>query len=139
MSDTANWRLDRHIPSDTQEGFDIIRQVAEQLSARSWSEPEVFAVHLALEEALVNAIKHGNAGQSDKLVHVVIDITPDKFACAVTDQGIGFDPNCVPDPTDDENLCRDCGRGIALMREFMDEVRFVDCGNSVHMTLTRKR
>lgn len=138
MSD-ATWELDLEIPSETENGFQIIRQVTERLAALTWSEPEVFGVHLALEEALVNAIKHGNASQSEKTVHISIRLNEQEFNCTITDQGHGFDPNQIPDPTSEENVCRDCGRGIALMREFMDEVRFLGAGNRVEMSRRRQQ
>ncbi len=135
----APWELDVIIPSESEYGFQIIRQVTDQLASLAWSEPEVFGIHLALEEALINAIKHGNECQSNKTVHVNIVLTHDEFRGSVTDQGSGFDPEAVPDPTCENNVCRDCGRGIALMREFMDEVRFVGCGNRVEMSRQRRQ
>ena len=93
----------------------------------------LFAIKLALEEGLNNAIKHGNRSDPHKAVEVQYRIAPDRVEIAITDQGSGFDPNVVPDPTADENIEKPTGRGIMLMRAYMDEVRFSPAGNQVQM------
>jgi len=121
------------IPSDTAEARRVQEAIEGMLRQRAASDQEVFSVRLALEEALVNAIKHGNQMDRAKSVHVCYRLLPDRFEVHITDQGQGFDPNEVPDPTAVENLERPCGRGLMLMRHYMSEVQYNDRGNSVSM------
>src|SRR5262249_31303404 len=94
---------------------------------------DIFGIRLALEEALVNAIKHGNNMDRAKTVRISYRVARDRFDIVITDQGPGFDPADVPDPTAVENLERPCGRGLMLMRHYMSEVAFLDSGNAVRM------
>ena len=126
------------IPSDLVEARRVqteIEQALHQVSA--FSEREIFAIRLAVEEALVNAIKHGNQMDRAKKVRVHYRVTSGFFEVRVTDEGIGFDPDDVPDPTAVENLERPCGRGLMLMRYYMNEVSFSGSGNSVFMRKLR--
>jgi len=121
------------IPSDTAEARRIQEDVERLLQARKASEQEVFSVRLALEEALVNAIKHGNEMDRSKKVYVSYRLCGDRLEVRITDEGKGFDPSDVPDPTAIENLERPCGRGLMLMRHYMTEVEYNQSGNSVSM------
>lgn len=95
---------------------------------------EEHAIELALEEALNNAVVHGNRRDPRKLVQVLCRCELGKGVFVVVkDQGQGFDPNAVPDPTVAENNSADHGRGIWLMRVAMDEVSFECGGTEVHM------
>lgn len=113
------------------------RKVLGLLKSHAYSEDDVFAVRLAFEEALINAMKHGNRMDPDLNVHLAYRVTPECVEIRVADEGCGFDPCCVPDPTCDENLARPCGRGVMLMRSYMDEVEFSSGGNQVHMVKYR--
>ena len=90
---------------------------------------------VGLTEALSNAMLYGNGSDPQKRVRVEVDIKVQEVAVRVTDQGSGFDPTTVPDPTHPDNISKTGGRGIFLMRALMDEVRFNDQGNSVTMVL----
>ncbi len=91
-------------------------------------------VELAIEEALNNAVVHGNRMDPQKLVRIRCHCDPGKgISLVVKDQGQGFDPNVVPNPLSSENLSADHGRGIWLMRVAMDEVSFERGGTEVHM------
>src|SRR5262249_61497391 len=98
------------IPSDPAEARHIQDRIEQLLQARHTSDQELFGIRLALEEALVNAIKHGNGMDRSKKVHVAFFLHADRFEIHVTDEGTGFDPGDVPDPTAVENLERPCGR-----------------------------
>jgi serine/threonine-protein kinase RsbW len=138
MSDSGpRYSCDLAIPSDSAEARRIQEEIERQLKACHFSEHEIFSVKLALEEALVNAIKHGNQLDHTKKVHIAYDIKPERFDILITDEGCGFDPAEVPDPTAVENLERPCGRGLMLMRYYMNEVSFNTTGNSVFMTKVR--
>ena len=95
------------------------------------------AVRLALEEAVVNGLRHGNGGDPTKRVRVRCLLWPDALLAEVEDEGPGFDPGRVPDPTLPENLDRPGGRGLLLMRHYMTWVRFSGRGNCV--TLCKDR
>ena len=103
-----------------------------------FSSAECFAVKLALEEALANAIKHGNRSDPEKQVFLEVFVDPDGLRITIEDQGMGFDPEDVPDPTLDENLEKPYGRGVMLMRAYMNEVQFNDLGNAVTMIKYRE-
>ena len=90
---------------------------------------------VGLTEALSNAMLYGNGSHPQKRVRVEVDIKVEEVAVRVTDQGSGFDPTTVPDPTLPDNISKTGGRGIFLMRALMDEVRFNDQGNSVTLVL----
>lgn len=134
MTDHAwNWSIDTRIPSIPAEGKRIVDELLQKLSECGWEEHDVFGIHLAVEEALVNAIKHGNQDNPEKFVDVILRLSSEKFYIKVTDQGKGFNPMEVPDPTDDDNIDLPSGRGLMLMRSFMSMVEYNDIGNSVQM------
>jgi sigma-B regulation protein RsbU (phosphoserine phosphatase) len=103
------------------------------LSARGYGERALFAVKLALEEAIINAIKHGNQLDTTKKVDVDFTIGENKVEISVADEGEGFDPESVPDPRMEENIEAHSGRGLLLMRAYMDSVNFNEKGNRVTM------
>jgi serine/threonine-protein kinase RsbW len=115
----------------------VMDGIASTMSAGGYSSRDVFAVRLALEEAVVNAIKHGHQGDPSKVVRVLYGVGPQQVVLVVEDQGPGFRPEDLPDPLDPENLERACGRGVFLMRHYMDEVKYNDRGNCV--TLCKRR
>jgi len=93
-----------------------------------------FAIELALREALANAVLHGNRQDSGKQVHVRCDCDESSgISLVVRDEGPGFDPAKVPDPLAPENLGAEHGRGILLMKQFMDEIHYEMGGREVHM------
>jgi serine/threonine-protein kinase RsbW len=94
---------------------------------------ELFAIRLALEEALVNAIKHGHKGDASKEVQLRYYLASACLLVEVEDQGAGFQPQEVPDPFAAENLERSSGRGLLLMRNYMTWVRYNERGNRVTM------
>ena len=108
-----------------------------QLEEYGYAQDDVFAVHLALEEAFYNAVKHGNRMDSTKQVKLDFVVGPDQVEVSMTDNGGGFDPNNVPDCRLGENLYKTEGRGILLMRSYMDVVEFNKQGNGVHMVRYR--
>lgn len=108
-------------------------EILEGLKQSGFSEEDVFSVHLAVEEAFINAIDHGNDMDPDKNIEIQYKIESDHVEITVTDEGPGFDPNVVPDPRCGDNLYKANGRGLLLMRAYMDSVEFNETGNSVHM------
>ena len=90
---------------------------------------------VGLTEALSNAMLYGNSHDPSKRVLLEIAFQLGCIQARVTDQGSGFDPRAVPDPTEPENLTKPCGRGLFLMRQLMDEVWYNDQGNQVTLVL----
>lgn len=120
-------------PSDTSIGLDVQDQILDQLRERKFSEKIVFGIRLALEEAIINAIKHGNKLDPAKQVRVSYTIDDEHFLIEIEDEGPGFDPSRIPDPTAPENLERPSGRGLLLMRAYMTECEFLQRGNVCRM------
>ena len=131
------WEFDRQIPSRTDGCPQVIKALLDALEEFNWGDEDRFAIRMAIEEALVNAIKHGNEGSPDKPVHVVMRFSDTLFYAKITDQGAGFDPGCVVDPTADENVDKPNGRGVMLMKTFVDSVNYNGTGNEVEMTKRR--
>ena len=138
MLDPWLWRYDRVIASDPVAARQVLDEVLLQLEARHWQQRDIFAVHLATEEALINAIHHGNGSDVRKNVRVVCLLGGDRIRIEITDEGRGFDPSALPDPTCDDHLHTPCGRGVMLMRAFMSRVEFNACGNCVTMEKERE-
>ncbi len=115
----------------------IVARLLEELEQHQWADHDVFAIHLAVEEALVNAIKHGNHKDPSKSVQFTCRMSGDRIEIQITDEGDGFDPDAVPDPTDEENLEIPSGRGLMLMRCYMSSVEFNPRGNRVTMVKLR--
>ena len=112
---------------------DVEAGILEAATAHGYCSKNTFAIRLALREALENAFKHGTRNRHDASVRIRYDITRERTTIVVTDPGAGFDPGDLPDPTLDENLERRSGRGILLIRSYMDEVAFSDKGNEIRM------
>jgi serine/threonine-protein kinase RsbW len=139
MPDPWIWRCDRVIPSDTAAGRQLLDEVLAHLEAEHWVQHDIFGVHLAMEEALVNAIQHGNRLDARKNVHVSCRMAPDRVQIEIADEGPGFNPNVLPDPTCSDRIHKPGGRGVMLMRAFMNRVEFNDKGNCVVMEKQRAR
>jgi serine/threonine-protein kinase RsbW len=117
---------------------EVCKQILSKLKANDFGPEDIFAVHLALEEAFINAIKHGNKMDPNKEIRIDYSVSLDKVEISMTDGGEGFDPDSVPDPRYGDNLYRPGGRGLFLMRAYMDEVEFNDRGNGVRMVRYKK-
>jgi serine/threonine-protein kinase RsbW len=96
-----------------------------------------FAIRLALEEGLSNAFKHGNKNDPGKKVELACRIELNTVEIDIQDEGEGFDPNSVPDPTAEENIEIPAGRGLTLIRAFMTEVEIYPPGNRMRMKYVR--
>jgi len=125
------------IASDLSAARHLQGELERSLHSLHFAEADIFAIKMAVEEALVNAIKHGNQMNPAKSVSIAYQIRPERFDVRITDEGPGFDPCDVPDPTAPENLERPCGRGLLLIRHYMSEVTFSDRGNTIAMSKVR--
>jgi serine/threonine-protein kinase RsbW len=114
--------------------------VAEFVSRARISEDAAFGIDMAVREAVTNAVLHGNRQDVSKFVDITLKSLPDAIEISVHDQGAGFNPNEVPDPTAEENILKTSGRGIFFMRSFMDEVDWLirpEGGTTVRMLKRR--
>ncbi|TWT60233.1 ATP-binding protein [Rubinisphaera italica] len=121
------------IPSDEAAALDVQDQIIELLESFSFSDRDLFSIRLALAEAITNAIRHGNRMDPSKTVTFKWAVTAQRISVNITDEGTGFDPASLIDPTEEENLERPGGRGVLLIRNFMDEVIYNAQGNSLTM------
>jgi serine/threonine-protein kinase RsbW len=132
MADGAwKWLIDEQIPSDPDVGRSFVERLLRQLESDNWQSEDIFGINLAVEEAMVNAIKHGNKCSPDKKVHVLFQLNDQVVRVQITDEGEGFCPEEVPDPTCEDRLEIPGGRGLMLMRHCMSTVIYNDRGNRV--------
>ncbi len=129
------------IPSDVGYIERVVEMVRRQVAVMSFDARHVMLnVPVALTEALSNAILRGNGDEPGKHVHVRVSMTTRRLVMEVKDEGRGFDlERCTRDPTSPENVEREDGRGLFLMRSLMDSVeRYDEDGNVVRLTLNRR-
>jgi serine/threonine-protein kinase RsbW len=120
-------------PSDLGASREVHRAVMDRVEAMKYDEQSTFAIRLALEEGIMNAMKHGNKMDAGKTVHVEVKVTPRSTQIIIEDQGKGFDRTDVPDPCAAENLLKCSGRGLLLMEAYMDKVQYTRGGRRVKM------
>ncbi|MCZ2341610.1 MAG: ATP-binding protein [Bacteroidales bacterium] len=126
------------ILSDLSDARRLQDEIEEALQSNGYGESDIFSIRLALEEALVNAIKHGNQLDPVKRVTINYTISPDQFHVRIEDEGPGFIPEELPDPTDPQFIDRPCGRGVFLIRNYMTSVEYHGRGNVITMSKNRK-
>ncbi len=120
--------------NDRQAISELIDQILDQAVDAGLKDAAIFAVRLAIEEAITNAFVHGHEHvQGDKPIRVEYKVIEKEIQIAIEDQGPGFVPTEVPDPTLIENLSKPFGRGVMLMKAYMTEVLYNSKGNRVKM------
>lgn len=134
MQAVAQMVKDLEITSNPDRIYEVEQFIEEIHESLGFKEDVFGNVVVAVTEAVNNSIFHGNQGDSSKLVRIHCEsLNPYRILFAVEDQGAGFDPNTLPDPTSPENLMRESGRGVFLMRSLADEIRFENEGRRVEM------
>jgi serine/threonine-protein kinase RsbW len=127
-------QIEAWMPSEIKAISPLVNRLMRLIEGSHCVAGEESAVELALDEALDNAVIHGNRVDRQKLVQVLCRCELGKgVSVVVKDQGQGFDPSAVPDPTAPENIGAEHGRGIWLMKSVMDEVSFERGGTEVRM------
>ena len=121
------------IPSDDKAIRPVQKRILDDVIRHGFNTHSLFAIRLSLEEALRNAIIHGNRLDRKKKVHVQAKVSPLRVEITVEDEGSGFKRKTVPDPTLDENIHKCSGRGILLMEAYMNSVRWTRGGRRVKM------
>jgi serine/threonine-protein kinase RsbW len=117
----------------TEEVADLLTDVTGAMEEVGYGARDTFAVRLALQEAVINAVKHGHGNDPRKQARIWWAVSASAVMLVVEDDGAGFDPDRVPDPCLPENRERPGGRGVFLMRSYMSWVRFNGAGNGVGM------
>ncbi|MCA9293796.1 MAG: ATP-binding protein [Phycisphaerales bacterium] len=126
------------VPNDPRALQAVKEEVLAAVSERAYPEAAAFAIRLALEEAVQNAYQHGNQSDPARTVGFEWRIAEKSMTVTIEDEGTGFTPGVVPDPTDPERLEIPSGRGLLLMRAYMTDVQYNDRGNRVTMTYERQ-
>jgi serine/threonine-protein kinase RsbW len=117
-----------------------IEAIAEKMAAHAgFDEDTTFHITMAVREAAVNAVLHGNEYDPSRQVTASFEDTGSDLVFTITDQGKGVDPEALPDPLAEENLLRGTGRGIFLIRSFMDEVHFRQLHPGTELTMVKHR
>ncbi len=135
MSDVFRQRF--VMPSRREALESAEREVLSALNRLGYDSASVFAVRLAMEEGLTNAFRHGNKENPSRSITMYCEIDSRQVLLEIEDEGEGFDPESVPDPTATENLDIPAGRGLMLMRSFMAEVSIHPPGNRLTMRYAR--
>lgn len=130
-----NWRerIEFELPSAIAPMHSILNYLLERVAKMGVIHPERSNVFVALDEAFVNAVKHGNRFNHEKLVRITAEVSPREARFSVEDEGEGFDVSQIPDPLDPANLFKTSGRGVLLMYNIMDEVKYNERGNRLEM------
>jgi serine/threonine-protein kinase RsbW len=124
----------------TLESVDTVEQTAQEFAVRAgFDEDTVPNIAMAVREAAVNAVLHGNAYNPGKQITASFETNSDSLIVRIADQGSGLDPDNVPDPLAPENILRGSGRGIFLIKAFMDEVHFRQLHPGTELTLIKHR
>jgi serine/threonine-protein kinase RsbW len=121
------------IPSDYGASREVQMKIIDDVERHGFHQQALFAIRLALEEAMRNAIKHGNQHDRNKKVHVEAIVTPGEARILIEDEGRGFRRSRVPDPTLPKNLEKCSGRGILLIEAYMNEVKWSRGGRRLEM------
>jgi serine/threonine-protein kinase RsbW len=125
--------IEFELPSDLSLMNGVLHYLIERVSALGIIKPDSSNLFIALDEAFVNAVKHGNGGDHSKLVRISADLSINEARFTIEDEGTGFKINEVPDPLDPANLFKTSGRGVLLIYNIMDVVEYNERGNRLTM------
>lgn len=131
------WSYERAFPSSMDTAHGLIDQVIAEVEKRNWSSKDLFAAQMALEEAFVNAVMHGNRFDPAKNVSFYCELTEARIFFRIGDEGPGFDPTTIPDPRADERVTVASGRGVLLIKSFATNVSWNDKGNIISVEKIR--
>jgi serine/threonine-protein kinase RsbW len=139
LPDSATSRASLTLGSSI-ESVDVVERTAEEFAERAGFDPDTVPnIAMAVREAAVNAVLHGNAYDPTKQITASFETNADALIVRIADQGPGLDPDTIPDPLAPENILRGSGRGIFLIRAFMDEVHFRQLHPGTELTLIKHR
>ncbi len=130
-------KIQFEVPSVISLMHNILNYLMKRVEKVGVVNPETSNLFVALDEAFVNAVKHGNKFDSGKLVRITADVSPEEARFTIEDEGDGFDVAEIPDPLDPQNLFKTSGRGVLFIYNIMDEVKYNKRGN--RLTMVKKR
>jgi len=125
--------LERRLPNRLEHVNAFIKEALDQFGKLSLPPSDIFHLKLVLEEALTNAMRHGNRLNPDLFVDVSVELEGERLVMKVKDEGGGFDFSKIPDPTHQDNKEKPNGRGVFLIKQLMSEVEFFDGGSGIRM------
>ena len=126
-------KIEFELPSDLSLMNGVLHYLIERVARLGVIKPDRSNLFIALDEAFVNAVKHGNKNDPAKLVRITADLSPQEARFTIEDEGEGFDPATIPDPLDPANLFKTSGRGVLLIYNIMDKVEYNERGNRLTM------
>jgi CheY-like chemotaxis protein/anti-sigma regulatory factor (Ser/Thr protein kinase) len=126
-------RIEFELPSDLSLMNGVLHYLIERVALLGVIKPERSNLFIALDEAFVNAVKHGNRNDPSKLVRITADLSVKEARFTIEDEGEGFNVKEIPDPLDPSNLFKASGRGVLLIYNIMDEVEYNERGNKLTM------
>ncbi len=126
-------KIEFELPSDLSLMNGVLQYLLERVSRLGLIKPERSNLFIALDEAFVNAVKHGNKNDPHKIIRITAELSPREACFTVEDEGSGFNLREIPDPCDPANLFKTSGRGVLLIYNIMDEVEYNAQGNRVKM------
>ena len=128
-----------HTMESTLDSVNKAEEMADKAASQAgFDEDARGGISMAVREAMINAVMHGNGYSADKRVKLSFEQSGDDLVITIRDEGAGMDPDSVPDPLAPENLMKQSGRGIFLMRAFMDDVRFRKLEPGTEITLIKR-
>ncbi len=135
LNSLVHEKIEFELPSDLSLMNGILEYLQERVAKLGLIQPDRSNLFVALDEAFVNAVKHGNKNDPSKLLKITAELSSKEAAFTVEDEGEGFDVHEIPDPCDPANLFRTSGRGVLLIYNIMDEVEYNAQGNRVKMII----
>jgi len=139
MASKASINCSIVVDSKSSAVAEVCKEIMSKLEEHNFDKDDTFAVHLTLEEAFLNAVKHGNKNDPTKKVKIDYSVSLEKVEITVTDEGTGFEPESVGDPRFGEGLYEPGGIGLLLMNSYMDIVKYNEDGNSVYMVRYKEK
>ena len=131
------WTRECTFPSDMDTAHSLINEVMAVMRTKLWNAKDLFALELTLEEALANAVKHGNGSDPTKQVRFDCKSNQNMVYVRVEDEGSGFDPRRLADPREPENQMIESGRGVLLVTHFTTRAQWNERGNVVEFVKER--
>lgn len=130
-------KIEFRIKSKVENIYPVEREIIERANHLGYDGDACFCLRLAMDEALINAITHGNRNVEEKDVRIIVFCDRERIAVTVQDEGDGFDQSRLVDPTQEPYLHKTSGRGVYLIQQFTHEIQFNEKGNAITFVVNR--